>query len=141
MLVALWAGLAMLAQDIIAVPLTQAEARNKAWLSGFLDMLGWGVAITTIKISVDALNGHSLSAKVWVVALVSAANLFGSYLGCKIGERWVKDDKTTVANRLKALEAHLGLETPDVPTVRNPRPRSKVSPHIRNPLPGPLPEG
>jgi hypothetical protein len=140
MIIALWAALAMVCQDIIAVPLTQAEARNRAVLSGLLDGAGWLVAITTTFLSVNALQGHSLSTKIWVIVLVSIANLVGSYLGCKIGERWVKDDQTTTANRLKVLETHLGIESPDV-FPRNPRPRSKVFTKVRNPLPGPLPEG
>lgn len=101
--IALLAALAMFLQDVIAVPLTQAEARNRAWLSGILDTAGWLVAIATTFISVNTLQGHSTAAKVWVIALVSIANLFGSYTGTKLGKRFVKEKDLTT--RVAALEA------------------------------------
>ena len=36
-----WAAVAMLAQNILAVFLVQAEARNRALLAGLLDCLMW----------------------------------------------------------------------------------------------------
>lgn len=102
-MIPLIAALAMFVQDLIAVPLTQAEARNRAWLAGVLDTVGWLVAITTTFVSVDTLQGHNMKAKVAVVLLVSAANLLGTVAGTKIGKRFVKDK--TVEERLAALEA------------------------------------
>ncbi len=106
MIVALIAAAAMFLQDLIAVPLTQAEARNRAHLAGLLDTVGWLVAITTTFVSVDTLQGHSLTNKVLVVVFVSGANYGGTVLGTKIGKRFVKDDPTTsLADRVTQLEA------------------------------------
>ena len=87
MVVALIAALAMVANDICSTILVMAEAAERGWLAGAMDTLGWGVAICTTTISVTALQGHSLSEKVWVVALVSSANLFGTKLGQVAGTR------------------------------------------------------
>lgn len=103
MIIAILAALAMFAQDVIAVPLTQAEARNRAHLAGILDTVGWLVAIATTFISVNTLQGHSLAAKVWVIVLVSGANYFGTVTGTALGKRFVKDK--SVSERLDALEA------------------------------------
>ena len=104
MTIALLAALAMFVQDLIAVPLVQAEARNKAHLAGLLDTVGWLVAIATTFISVNTLQGHSLSAKVWVIALVSGANYAGTLMGTRLGRRFVKEDATKLADRVEALE-------------------------------------
>lgn len=95
----------MLVQDIISVPLTQAEARNRAHLAGILDTIGWLVAMTTTFISVDTLQGHDVATKVWVIVIVSAANYFGTLIGTKIGKRYVKETNTTLAKRVATLEA------------------------------------
>ncbi len=110
LLIGLLAAGAMFAQDVISVPLTQAEARNRAHLAGLLDTAGWLVAITTTFVSVDTLQGHSLSAKVLVILLVSASNYFGTVTGTKLGKRFVKEDATKLAERVAALEARLGKE-------------------------------
>lgn len=102
--IALLAALAMFLQDIIAVPLTQAEARNKAHLAGLLDTLGWLVAIATTFISVNTLQGDDIVAKVLVIVLVSCANYFGTLVGTKIGQRYVKEDATKMSERLTELE-------------------------------------
>lgn len=103
--IALLAALTMVATDVVGVIMVQAEARNRGWLAGWCDTAQWLVGITTTFITIDALNGHSLSEKVWVVVLVSAANLLGTKLGQVIGSRWVKD--RTFEQRLSALEAHI----------------------------------
>lgn len=92
MIVALWAALAMLAQDMLAVPLVQAEARNRAVLAGLLDTVGWLVTLTTTFISVDTLQGHSTPTKAVVIGAVSCANFVGTYTGTRLGKRWIKDD-------------------------------------------------
>ncbi len=104
LLIALLAGAAMFVQDLLSAPLSQAEARNRAHLAGLLDTVGWIVAITTTFISVDVLQGHSLSAKIMVVVLVSGANYFGTLLGTKLGKRYVRDDTVHLAERVSALE-------------------------------------
>ncbi len=105
MIPALLAAVTMLCTDVIGTVMVIAEARNRERLAGWCDSAQWLVGITTTFITIDALNGHSLSEKVWVVVLVSAANLFGTKLGACIGHRWVKDK--TVEQRLAALEAHV----------------------------------
>lgn len=91
MIIALWAALAMVAQDILAVCLVQAEARNRATLAGLLDSAAWLATITTATISVTTLQGHSLALKAVVVAAVTAANFIGSFSGVKIGQRLVRE--------------------------------------------------
>lgn len=95
----------MVVTDVIGVIMVVAEARNRGWLAGFMDSLQWIVGITTTFITINALNGHNFETKVWVVILVSAANLFGTKLGAFIAHRWVKDK--TYEQRLSALEAHI----------------------------------
>lgn len=111
MTVIILAAVAMLIQDILAVPLTQAEARNRAHIAGLLDTAGWLVAITTTFLSVDTLSGHDFARKVGVIVGVSAANYVGTVLGTKLGKRFVKEDPTSaLAKRVAALEA---AATPD----------------------------
>jgi hypothetical protein len=90
-IIALWAALAMVVQDVLATCLVQAEARNKAGLAGVLDSAGWLAGISTITISVTALQGHSLALKVVVVAAVTAANFAGSWAGVRIGRRFIHE--------------------------------------------------
>lgn len=84
------AFLAMVMQDILSVAMTQANARNKASLSGVLDMVSWGVALFTTFISLDALDGSNLVLKISVIASVSAANYIGSVLGVRVGQKFIK---------------------------------------------------
>lgn len=90
MLIALQAAAAMVVQDILATLLTQAEARNRAKLSGLLDSLMWLAGIWTTDWALIDLNGHSSTDKIAVLVLVSAANYGGTVAGTKIGERWIK---------------------------------------------------
>jgi hypothetical protein len=64
----------------------QANARDKASLSGLLDMLSWLLALFTAFISLDALNGHNDALKIAVICSVSAANYIGSVAGVKLGQ-------------------------------------------------------
>jgi hypothetical protein len=91
--IAILAAVGMLAQDILGTMLTIAEAREKPALSGILDSAGWFPAIFTTAWTVTALQGHSLSEKVWVLLLVSVANFIGSYIGVMIGRRIVNKTK------------------------------------------------
>jgi hypothetical protein len=90
MLVALIAAFSMVCADILAVIMVQMEAANRGWFAGAMDGLGWIVGITTTSISVRVLNGHSTSGKVWVILLVTAANVFGTKLGQVIGSRLLR---------------------------------------------------
>jgi glucose-6-phosphate-specific signal transduction histidine kinase len=91
MIVALAAG-CMVVQDILAVLLVDAEARNRGWLAGILDSAVWLFAIATTTIAVTALQGHSLAGKVELVVFVTAANLIGMRLGVWIGKRYIHSD-------------------------------------------------
>ncbi len=84
------AALAMVVQDILAVMMVQAEARDRGWTAGFLDAAGWGFGIATTTISVTALQGHSTGLKIAVVVAVTAANIIGSKMGQVIGTRYIK---------------------------------------------------
>jgi len=89
-MIALWAALAMVVQDILAVCMTQAEARNRRSMAGALDVIAWLAAIATTSISVSTLQGHNTTEKVLVLVSVSLANFVGSYSGTAIGERFIK---------------------------------------------------
>lgn len=56
-LTALAAAGAMLIQDIMGVLLVQAEARNRAGLAAAFDSVMWLAQISTVTISVTALQG------------------------------------------------------------------------------------
>ena len=100
----------MVVQDVVGVCLVQAEARDRGWLSGALDAVGWLFAIATTSISVTALQGHDTGLKVALVGAVTAANVFGSTLGQVIGKRYIKPLPSPLEARMVALEDHLGVE-------------------------------
>ncbi len=93
MIAVILAAVAMLAQDIISVALVQAEARSRAHLSAVLDTVGWLVNVTTVSISVVTLAGHDTARKIAVILAVSAANYLGTYMGVRIGKRYVNEGK------------------------------------------------
>jgi hypothetical protein len=114
MIPALIAAVTMVITDVLGVIMVMAEARNRGWLAGWMDVAQWGVAIATTTITVTILQGHSLREKVLVIALVSAANLFGTKLGQVIGSKFVHDATTlTVAQRLDRIEATIGPPYPN----------------------------
>ena len=94
LLTALEAAGAMIVQDVCGVLLVQAEARNRAGLSALFDSIMWLAQISTVTISVTALQGHSLSAKAMVLVCVELANVAGCYIGVAIGRRTIKERKT-----------------------------------------------
>lgn len=98
------AFVSMMIADILSVLLVQAEARNKANLSGILDTLGWVAGMVVTFTTVTALGGHDFTLKVLVVVAVSIANYVGSVIGTNIGKRFVPD-ATTLAERVARLEA------------------------------------
>ena len=111
MLIALLAAISMVATDILGTVMVMAEAAGRGWLAGIMDTLGWLVSITTLTISVTALQGHSWTEKTWVVGLVSLANLFGTKAGQMIGSHLLKNKtlgrgKVTLEDRVAALESH-----------------------------------
>jgi hypothetical protein len=96
-LIALWAALSMVLQDLLAVFLVQAEARNRAALSGILDCLCWPAGIICTTISVTALQGHHLGLKATVIAAVTVANFCGSMIAVKLGKRYIKEKQAPCA--------------------------------------------
>lgn len=90
--IALLAAASMFLQDLLGVGLVQAEARNKANLAAIFDSLGYFAALATMAISINAVNGGSLSEKALVLGFVSVANYAGTYLGVRLGKRWIPDD-------------------------------------------------
>ena len=105
LLLASIAAIAMVIQDILGIVLLLAATRNRGWLAGVMDSAQWLVGITTTSISVTVLQGHSLGAKVFVILLVSAANLFGTKWGESIGAKYVKDQ--TLEQRLSNVEEYI----------------------------------
>ena len=94
MLIVVLAALAMIVQDILAVCLVQAEARNRAGLAAALDAVMWLASISVTSISVTAIQGHNLDVKGAVIVAVTLANVAGSYIGVRIGERLIKAKPT-----------------------------------------------
>lgn len=92
MIVALAAG-AMVLDDVFAVLLVQAEARDRAVLSGVLDSIMWVFSMVVTVTTVDAMQGHHVSTKVLVVCAITLANFTGSLLGVTIGKRYIKNKK------------------------------------------------
>jgi hypothetical protein len=94
MLIALYAALAMLVNDVAAVLLVQAEARNRAGLSAIFDSIMWLASILTTTVSVTALQGHHAGTKALVIIAVTLANVAGCYTGVAIGRRLIKEQGT-----------------------------------------------
>jgi hypothetical protein len=92
----------MMIQDTLGIILLLAATRNRGWLAGIMDSVQWLVGITTTTISVSAFQGHSMTEKILVVAIVSAANLFGTKLGEVLGNKYV--GVGTIHQRVAALE-------------------------------------
>lgn len=97
LLTALVAAGAMLINDVAAVLLVQAEARNRAGLAAIFDSIMWLASIGTTTISVTALQGHQLGAKAFVIVAVTGANIAGAYIGVAIGRRFIKDKQAACA--------------------------------------------
>jgi membrane protein DedA with SNARE-associated domain len=68
-----WAAVAMLAQNVLAVFLVQAEAR-----------------MVTTTITVTALQGHHAGLKGEVIAAVTLANFVGSSAAVSLGRRFIR---------------------------------------------------
>jgi hypothetical protein len=88
-LLALAAAACMFCQDVLATVMVIAEARGHAHLAAAMDTAGWLAQITTVTVSVNALLTGSWTAKILVVAAVSAANYGGTYTGVRIGQRFI----------------------------------------------------
>jgi choline-glycine betaine transporter len=106
------AAASMVVSDVLSVVLVQAEARNKANLSGVMDTLGWGASIIVTFATLHALGGTDMALKVAVIVAVSAANYFGSWWGVVIGKRFVSETATTLAERVARLEQNTRFVDP-----------------------------
>lgn len=95
LLIALVAAACMAVTDVLGACMVMAEAAERGWLAGFLDMAGWYVSIATTTISVTALQGHDTAEKVAVLILVGAANLLGTRLGVLTGKLILSRKKAT----------------------------------------------
>lgn len=114
-LTAIVAGAAMLVENVLGTLLVQANAKGMAWLSGLLDALAWGAGIITTTVSVSALQGHSMYAKVVVITLITVANVLGSVMGVKIGTRLIKGPVVAVRRSVPGkwtMKGYPGEEPP-----------------------------
>lgn len=82
----------MFVNNIFAVLLVQAEARNHGWLSGFLDSMMDLASLSATAISVTVLQGHNTRAKGLILLAITLANFAGSKLGVNIGKRYIKEE-------------------------------------------------
>ena len=55
---AIWAAVAMLAQNVLAVFLVRAKARNRVLLARLLDCLMWPAGMVTTTITVTSPHGR-----------------------------------------------------------------------------------
>lgn len=86
------AALAMVCDDILAVCLVQAEARNRAILAGVLDSAMWVFSMIVTVTTVDVMQSHHTSTKVLAVGAITLANFTGSLIGVRVGRRWIRPD-------------------------------------------------
>lgn len=103
--VAIIAGLCMVVTDVAATIMVQAEAANRGWLAGWMDTFGYLFSIQTTAITVAAVNGHSLTKHIVVLACVSAANLGGTKLGQVTGKRLLARFPKPADPEMEALKA------------------------------------
>jgi hypothetical protein len=101
-MIALWAALAMVVQDVLMTCMVQAEARNRWVLAGLLDCVGWIAQIATIGISVDSIIKHGLTEQTYtIIAAVTVANFVGTGFGTLLGRRFIKEVKVIHVEALK----------------------------------------
>ncbi len=87
---ALVASAAMIAQDLLLTTLTQAEARDRWVLAGFLDCGGFLAQVTTYGVSIDAIVTHGLGTRTLIVlAALTVSNFVGTGLGTLLGSKWI----------------------------------------------------
>lgn len=91
MIVALWAGMAMVLQDILAVCMCQLENRGRGWRAGGFDAAAWLCALATNHYALNSVNSHNTGLKVAVVVAVTVANVIGTKTGQVIGDRFFPD--------------------------------------------------
>jgi len=86
-----WAALLMFINNILAVLLVQAEARNRGWLAGLFDSLMDIASLGATAISVTILQGHNDYKKGGILLAITLANFIGSKIGVSIGEKYIKE--------------------------------------------------
>jgi hypothetical protein len=110
---ALFAAVAMFIQDVSAVLLVQAEARNKAVLAAIFDSVMWLASIACTTTAVTILQGDHLSAKIMVLCAVELANVVGCVVGVKLGKRYIKEDKNPSSTREPASSGGMSTDPVD----------------------------
>ncbi len=105
-MVALWAALAMLAQDVLLTWMVQCEARDRWVLAGALDCLGFLAQVATFGVSINAIVVHGLTRQTWIIlAALSAANFCGTGIATLLGKRWIHADNLSPASPDKVMMA------------------------------------
>lgn len=84
LLLAAAAAGAMLITDIAGAAMVLLESRERGWLAGMCDGVGWLVSITCTKI---AVKSHGVG-EYEVLVLVTCANVVGTKLGVLTG-KWL----------------------------------------------------
>jgi hypothetical protein len=94
----------MILADVLSTIMVMAEAKERGWLAGLLDMAAWYVSIATTSISVTTLSGHNTVGKIYVLVLVGLSNVVGTKTGQMCGSRLLK----TKRDKLVAAAARSG---------------------------------
>lgn len=111
-MLALWAALSMVAQDVLLTLMVVAENRGRWVLAGLLDTVGWLAQIATIGISVDSIVKNGLTKETWIIIIaVSIANFVGTGLGTLLGKhiKELPPEEPNAHKRRKSHRLHLHI--------------------------------
>ena len=92
--IAILAGLSMVVQDILGTLMVQSQNRNHGWIAGYCDAGMWLMAAFSYN---QTFSTHGRE-HVYVVIIITLANVFGNRIGVYIGNKYIKQPKkiTTV---------------------------------------------
>ena len=113
MKIAIIAAVCMFFLDILEIAKAQGAARNRGWVVATADTLFYFVSIIGTTIAAFTLHGVNNAEKVWVLGLVTAANVAGNLTGTALGKRFIRDHTEEsqdaklahLTERVEALEA------------------------------------
>lgn len=90
----LLAGVFMFFNNVFAVLLVDAEARDHENLSGLFDSMMDLMSLLSASISITILQQHNNLAKGLVLLSITIANFLGSKFGVRLGRKYIKPQCT-----------------------------------------------